>query len=186
MTGDVIQFVGRNAQTEAPLSKTDSEFLIESDRPSQAKRFVDTSKLYPDEQSGQFSLALRFIREASINAETSLECIRSGDNRGADNEIMLLTSALAKLFSIAENVGDSFGTIVLAAFHALKNRGEGLLNADQMNAIAYSLRKLDQQPMMSYETALELTSQMEDAGLNLESADFKHISNLLQDEDEDE
>jgi hypothetical protein len=145
-----------------------------------ASRTLDWKQLYPGEVGGS-GLILR-ARALLTRGEQSLrkarDCMLEDDIVGADYEVTLFQGAIPELFC-CKSLGDGFAAIVVALSWALKNRHGDPLTIEQLNTVLNCVVCLNKQLFLTYETALNLIDDLDEANLNTDPSIATPLATLL-------
>lgn len=175
---NVIQFSNNQATTMTEPVKARAR-VTDSDK-KQSFDEMDIDKLYPSKEilSPLFAAAIKLTEKAFKYSTEALESFKANDQITSDDSMTKLLALLPELFCCKE-IGDGYGAIVLSLFHALKNNDGSFLNKDQLININYTLKRLNSEPLMTFESALELLNALEEADLSIESKEFDYLSEVL-------
>jgi hypothetical protein len=66
--------------------------------------------------------------------------------------------------------------------HALRNRGPSPLTSDQLNCLSFCLDRLTKEMFLSYDAALDLIDELENAQLNVNPVEAAALNSILIDE----
>lgn len=140
--------------------------------PSEPEEVKETSplsidELYPgvDETDGNLSRAKRVLRTCIEHCREAREHLEEGDGLKSDNEMVHVQNRLPDLFTFRE-FGDGFGMVVDALLTAFENLDDMPCDLQQIKAVRRVLSDLRDRPFMSSKKAVDLTLQLEEAGLD--------------------
>jgi len=155
---------------------------IEPENPSKNKD-IPTKDLYPlrEEHSPVLTSAFRLLEEGSKQIEEAIKMDRDGDRIGSDNALMSFHALLPELFC-CRSLSDGFGAIVNAMFHGINNFDGNPLNGQQLQALLNTLGRIQTEPFLEFNEAVEQIMTMEDVGFIVEPREFEYLSELLNEE----
>ncbi|MCI5207704.1 MAG: hypothetical protein D3910_02670 [Candidatus Electrothrix sp. ATG2] len=139
---------------------------------------IKTSALYHCRESitPVFSNALLLLDKAINEITEARESLKNDDLIGQDNAMLHLAKILAELFC-CRSLGDGFGAVVGALFHALSNRDHGVLITEtQVDQIASILKKIQEEPFIQFDESIDMIMILEDLGFNINPA---HIDQMM-------
>ncbi|WP_339135650.1 MAG: hypothetical protein WGN25_18515 [Candidatus Electrothrix sp. GW3-4] len=139
---------------------------------------IKTRALYPCQESitPLFNKALLLLDKAIEEITEARESLKNDDFIGQDNAMLHLAKILAELFC-CRSLGDGFGAVVSALFHALANRDHGALTTEtQINQIASILRKIQEEPFIQFEESIDMIMDLEDLEFNINPA---HVDQMM-------
>ena len=139
---------------------------------------IETRALYPCRESitPLFNKALLLLDKAIEEITEARESLKNEDLIGQDNAMLHLAKILAELFC-CRSLGDGFGAVVSALFHALANRDHGALTTEaQINQIASILRKIQEEPFIQFEESIDMIMDLEDLEFNINPA---HVDQMM-------
>ncbi|MCI0491279.1 MAG: hypothetical protein L0229_32210 [Blastocatellia bacterium] len=141
---------------------------------------ISIDDLYPARQaiSPELSTALHLLNEGIANVEEALSALEARNDIGADAAIQRLQALLPELFCCRQ-LSDSFGAIIVATFHALRNSSGQPLKKRQMVALGKILRSIRDEPFMSYDKAVDEIIELENVGFVVEPKEFEYLADLL-------
>lgn len=146
-------------------------------------RELSVERLYADAADSALLLgrALQLLRDCTERLVRAQRFLSDGKKLDSDYEVSLVQGDLPELFC-CKSVSESFGVIVLSVYYALENRRGSPLSDNQLSAIRKVIRLLCTQIFMSYEDALDLLDELEEAGLKIDPPEFSHLQSVLLDE----
>ncbi len=158
--------------------------------PSEPEEVKETSplsidELYPgvDETDGNLSRAKRVLRTCIEHCREAREHLEEGDGLKSDNEMVHVQNRLPDLFTFRE-FGDGFGMVVDALLTAFENLDDMPCDLQQIKAVRRVLSDLRDRPFMSSKKAVDLTLQLEEAGLDTDHQAMGPFSDWLEEVDE--
>lgn len=141
---------------------------------------ISIEELYPASEAikPELNVALRLLSVSSNRIQESIELLHIGDSVASDDAIQHLQAILPELFC-CRSISDSFGAMINATYHALKNQ-EGLpLSKHQIQALGRALGRIRSEPYMRFETAVEEIMALEEAGFMVEPPEFEYLADWL-------
>jgi hypothetical protein len=158
--------------------------------PSEPEEVKETSplsidELYPgvDETDGNLSRGKRVLRTCIEHCREAREHLEEGDGLKSDNEMVHVQNRLPDLFTFRE-FGDGFGMVVDALLTAFENLDDMPCDLQQIKAVRRVLSDLRDRPFMSSKKAVDLTLQLEEAGLDTDHQAMGPFSDWLEEVDE--
>ena len=140
----------------------------------------ELDKLYPSasEVSTSISVIQRLLGEAYKRASDSIEALDNGDVVAADDQMQHLKALIPELCCWPD-IGDPFLTVVIGIFHGLQNTSGEPTSKSQTQAIRFAIHKINSEPFLSYDDALDVVRYMEETGLVVEPAEFEYLADML-------
>ena len=75
---------------------------------------------------------------------------------------------------------DGFRSVVNALYHSLQNRDQGaLIPEKQITKIYKAIKKIHNEPFLSFSSGLSLIMELEDTGLNVDPEHMDHFMELV-------
>jgi hypothetical protein len=180
----VISYVSREGTEEEEKKE---RLPIHSAKPEDAGETspLSVDELYPggDETNGSLSRAKRVLRTCIEHCREAQQHLEEGDALKSDNEVVHVQNRLPDLFTYRE-LGDGFGMVVDALLTAFENLDDVPCDLQQIKAVRRVLSDLRDRPFMSSGKAVDLTLQLEDAGLDTDHEAMAPFSDWLEEVDE--
>ena len=145
------------------------------------QKLLSAEKLYPDRSSmsPELSTAFDLLKKAEENAVEAKKSLRNNDKVGSDNATIHLEYILAELFCCTK-MHDGFRSVVNALYHSLQNRDQGaLIPEKQITKIYKAIKKIHNEPFLSFSSGLSLIMELEDTGLNVDPEHMDHFMELV-------
>jgi DNA-binding FadR family transcriptional regulator len=141
---------------------------------------LSTGDLYPlrDALSGVISKVFDLLAQARQRIDRSVAALRQGDHIGSDDEINRLQALLPELFC-CRSIGDGFGEVVTAIHYAITNMDGAPLDERQLLAVGRLFRRVETEPFVNADEAVNEIMLLEDAGLIVEPRSFAELSELF-------
>jgi hypothetical protein len=160
---------------EAVLSDDGSERTQRS-----SARSADIEDLYSADAAGTRLLARarQILHDGDQKIGQALVQLGAGDPIGADNEVNLFQAQLAELF-LCRSVSEGLAAGTIAIFHALRNRGGSLLDADQLWALKQLITKLYQETFVKIEDIVDELAALVDAGLAVDPKEGEILEEIF-------
>lgn len=181
--GEISYVTHEGAEEEekgsVPLSTSEPEHYRESSSP------LSIDELYPgaDAADGNLSRAKRVLRTCIDHCREAQQRAEEGDRIKSDNEMVHVQNRLPDLFTYRD-LGDGFGMVVDALLTAFENLDDMPCDLQQIKAVRRVLTDLRVRPFMSSGKAVDLTLQLEDAGLDTDHEAMQPFSEWLEEVDE--
>jgi hypothetical protein len=127
-----------------------------------------TSRLYSVEEKrgAELENSIRLLKEALSLAEGAFEFFEQGDLFGSEDSMQKIHMLLPELFCCRE-LGDGFGMIVMALYHAHNGRNDNPYDRAQILEVKHLLRVLLDEPFLPTKLAVERIINLEDCGLEV-------------------
>lgn len=141
---------------------------------------ISIEELYPASEAikPELNVALRLLSVSSTCIQEAIELLHIGDSVASDDAIQRLQAILPELFC-CRIISDSFGAMINATYHALKNQ-EGLpLTKHQIQAIGRAVSRIRSEPFMRFEAAVEEIMALEEVGFIVEPPEFEYLADWL-------
>lgn len=179
-----IDYVKREGEEEEekgtiPLTSTDPAEEVGETTP------LSIDELYLEADSADRSLgkAKRVLNTCIEHCREAQRYADGGDPMKADNEMVLVQNRMPDLFTYRD-LGDSFGMVIDAVLTAFENLDDMPCTLRQIKAVRRVLTDLRDRPFMNSEKAIDLTLQLEDAGLDTDHGAMQPFSEWLEAVDE--
>jgi len=146
---------------------------------------LSIDELYPgtDDTDGSLSRAKRVLRTCIEHCREAQQYLEEGDGLKSDNEMVHVQNRLPDLFTYRD-LGDGFGMVVDALLTAFENLDDMPCDLQQIKAVRRVLSDLRDRPFMSSGKAVDLTLQLEEAGLDTDHEAMAPFSDWLGEVDE--
>lgn len=186
-TGDLFRDISTGQATivrstvGSVFSETDEEIGLKRAQPADDEsQLVDVEQLYPAtaELNTRLSAALGLLGLALGRIERALEALRAKDVVTADDHTNHLFAVLQELFCLRD-VSEGFASVVGACISGIQNSEGVPFSEAQLIALNSSLRSLKKKPFLSFETSLDVTGRLEEAGLNIDAQGTEPIHDWL-------
>lgn len=159
-------------------------------RSSEPEDVEDTSPLSIDElypgagdTDGSLSRAKRALRVCIEHCRKAQQHLDEGDGLKSDNEMVHVQNRLPDLFTYRD-LGDGFGMVVDALLTSFENQDDMPCTLQQIKTVRRVLSDLRDRPFMSSGKAVDLTLQLEEAGLDTDHEAMAPFSDWLERWDE--
>jgi hypothetical protein len=140
---------------------------------------MTVEELYPALRASEYlGPALSLLREAEEQLADGVAAAEDGAVIAADDAVLRFLALLPELFC-CRSLGDSFGTVVNALYHGIKNLGGMPIELPQITAARNAIKRLRQRPFLDYDEALNLVASMEAAGMNVDPPGLLVIGEVL-------
>jgi hypothetical protein len=165
-------------ETPTVLTRHEVETTDEVERATEQRISID--ELYEAREAirNELGMALALLADARGMVTTALRAFHAGDELRADDQMQQLFSLLPELFC-CRTLSDSFGAVINALFHSLKNLEGTPPTADQMKTILKVLSQVRDEPFMPFASAVDLVGLLEEAGLITEPSAIEFLSDWL-------
>ncbi|NOX32247.1 MAG: hypothetical protein GXP56_00705, partial [Deltaproteobacteria bacterium] len=143
-------------------------------------RYIDTNKLYPaDEISPYITTIFELLSEASDKLEEALISLQDDDQIGSDDAKNHLLLILPELFC-CRSAGEGFKALINGIFHAIRNiKADDFLSYEQIVILRVAINKLNKEPFLPFDDAIELIMKIDEKGLTTEPKHFAILSDLI-------
>ena len=151
-----------------------------SDHQAEPARSISIDELYNIKEAltRELSSALELLATCAQRIREATDAWNDENRIASDDAMQRLIVLLPESFS-CRGLGDGFGAIVNATFHGLRNL-EGIPpSKEQIEQIGQLFVFLRSQPFLTFETAVEQITKLEDRGLKVEPAGFDDLTELL-------
>jgi hypothetical protein len=181
---EIIQFPAQSsvssAVTTTPIESVGATASISNEISARSERTLTVDQLYPDLDPSQSILAtaFRLLDEAEIKLYEAAESAREGDQISADDATQRFQALLPELFC-CRSLGDSFGTIINALFHGLKNLNGLPVGEAQITQMLNSIKVLRRRPFLEYSDALAVVARLEATKLRIDPQGLTTIQEVL-------
>jgi hypothetical protein len=143
------------------------------------KEYISAEELYPaNDFNYVLSSAIKLLSEGIEHIGEAILTLRDGDLILSDDAVQRFQALLPELFC-CRNIGDGFGTIINALYHAMNHRGTNPFSEKQLSAIRKALLKIHSEPYIGYEESVEEVMSLEAAALEVDPPYFDFIADLL-------
>jgi hypothetical protein len=144
------------------------------------ERMLTVDDLYPDLDPNQSILAsaLVLLDEAETKLTEAAALAGEGDQISADDAAQRFQALLPELFC-CRSLGDSFGTVINALFHGLKNLNGFPVSETQIVQMLASIRVLRRRPFLEYAEALAVVARLEAMNLRVDPPGLATIQEVL-------
>ena len=175
-----VRHVGEEEEEQGPNPSTSSESGGSVETSS-----LSIDELYPgaDDADGSLSRAKRVLRTCIEHCREAQRHLEEGDALKSDNEMVHVQNRLPDLFTYRD-LGDGFGMVVDALLTAFENLDDMPCDLQQIEAVRRVLSDLRDRPFMSSGKAVDLTLQLEEAGLDTDHKAMEPFSDWLEEGDE--
>lgn len=182
---EIIQFpasanvTGMSALGEQ-LYSVSATASVNNESVSRVERTLTVDQLYPDLDPNQSILAsaFRLLDEAESKLNEAAELARDGDQISADDATQCFQALLPELFC-CRSLGDSFGTVINALFHGLKNLNGLPVDQAQITQMLNSIKVLRRRPFLEYRDALAVVARLEATKLCIDPRGITTIQEVL-------
>jgi hypothetical protein len=156
------------------------ELQIKTIEQSSVSNQIETKTLYPVSQElrPELTTAFRLIEEGLALVALAIKEEREGDMISSDDAINRLQALLPELFC-CRSISDGFGAIINAVYHSIQNMQGTPLNADQLHALRKILNRVNTEPFLTYEEAVDEIITLEKVGFEVEPSYFKYAADVL-------
>lgn len=165
---------------EAPtaLARHEVKSMDEDQEATKDRISIDELYLAREVIRHELGAALALLADGRRLAAAALQAFYAGDELGADDQMQHLFSLLPELFC-CRTLSDSFGAVINALFHSLKNLKGTPPTADQMKTILKILSHLRDEPFMPFSSAADLIALLEEVGMITEPSAIEFLSDWL-------
>jgi hypothetical protein len=151
---------------------------MSSDSSTAGESGIDVRRLYDADRSDAFSVVLGLLDEAISHATAALQQLAAGDVLTADDEFTATSPILTKLFYF-RHLGEGFGNVVSALIEGLMNGKGQAPQRDQIFAIGQALRRLRDEPFLTFESSLEVIESLQKAGVQDMPSEIIELADAL-------
>jgi hypothetical protein len=182
-TGDVLRQLppspSPGRQVLALETRTFSTGLAQRLRP------VGVADLYPSTvgRSALIHSAMSLLGRSVERLDRAHLHAGSGEVLSADYEVTLVQGDVPELFA-CKGLSDGFGTVVVAAYQALRNRKSQPLSLEQIAVLRKGFVRLSKEMFLQYDAALDLLDEFEAAGLTIDPPEAGDLEQVLLDGDD--
>lgn len=143
---------------------------------------IDISELYPlsSELRPELSTAFALLDEGLHDVSVAIEMQNIGDMISSDDAINRLQALLPELFC-CRSLGDGFGSIISAIYQSITNMHGNPLNAKQLSALQVVLKRVQSEPFLEFNEAVDEIMALEDAGFEVEPSYYAYAADMLDD-----
>lgn len=180
---DEISYVEKEDVEEEERGTIPIRFSESEDATEGATLSIDKLYLETDEADGSLARAKRVLRTCIEHCRDAQQYAEEDEWLKSDNEMVHVQSRLPDLFTYRD-LGDGFGMVVDALLTAFENLDDMPCDLPQIKAVRRVLADLRDRPFMSSEKAIDLTLQLEAAGLDTDHQAMQPLSEWLEEVDE--
>ncbi len=156
-----------------------SSIRFSASTPRIPEEYISSEELYPaNDFNYVLSSAIKLLSEGIEHIGEAILRVRDGDLILSDDAVQRFQALLPELFC-CRNLGDGFGTIINALFHAMNHRMTHPFSEKQLIAIRKTLLRIHSEPYIGYEESVEEVMSLEAAGLEVDPPYFDFIADLL-------
>jgi hypothetical protein len=137
---------------------------------------VEFDDLYPAEDES----LVRTVRRVLLENEARFRSARDGDDVDRDDAVSRLKVDLATIFAL-KDLAPGLEIVVVALYHALRNKHSAALSISQYNDVLSVIRDLVGAPQLPVEGALDLVERMHTGGLNTDLAEADVLHEMICD-----
>lgn len=143
---------------------------------------ISTEELYPASREIRPELAKAFelLSESISYLNKAIDSYSDGDYITSDDYINRLQALLPELYC-CRSLSEGFGAITTATYHSIVNFQGKTLNKIQLVSIKNILTRLNTEPYIGFEEAVDEIIILEDSGFNVEPKHFEYLADLLDD-----
>jgi hypothetical protein len=143
-------------------------------------RAVPIDDLYPGllGVGPELNTVLSLLARAIEYIDAAISDYESDDLIASDDGVRHLEGIMADLVSCRE-VGDGYGNIIMSIHNSLLNRGGTPLNNPQLRMVVRALTLIRNEPFMAFDKSIDMVTQLEEAGLNVEPAGLEQFVDLV-------
>jgi len=142
--------------------------------------YISSEDLYPVRE--QFNPMLiradQLLGESIDLLNETIEMLINDDLISSDDALQRFQALLPELFCCRE-LGDGFGAIINSIFHAIGNMEDTPMNDTQLRAILRILRRINTEPFIEYDEAMEELMSLETIGFEVLPPHLKFVADLL-------
>ena len=142
---------------------------------------MDTASLYSYAGTGTSPIAraLVLIEEANEYLSRAIAAAKSNDEIDSDNEAQHFYALLPELFC-CRDISEGFGSIINAIYNGLTNQlDREILTLIQLNKVSQLLTRLQSEPFLEIDQAIDLIIELEESGLNIKPQHLEKITEIL-------
>ena len=147
-----------------------------------ANERISTEALYSAKEvlSPQLGNVFRLLEEAIKRLDSAMQHFKDGKAMKSDDEINRLRALLPELFCCSA-LGDGFGATIGAIHHGIVNLGGAPLEELQLIELRKVIRRLQTEPFLSFEEAIDQQIVLEDVGFVVEPKEIDKLADFLND-----
>lgn len=163
------------------LEGSASERLLTARKLPGARRgTVKTRALYRDTGSWKITRALNLSQRLRGSVDEAVAGVEADDAMRADECVRRArVELLPELFCLRE-LGDGFGMLVNAIMTSLHQLEEELPTLSQLRALRKAVEKLETEPFLRPNAAIEAIMELEDAGFDVDHPGLASLSDVLE------
>lgn len=157
-----------------------AEVTNKRERPSSIEG-IATSSLYGNVYNDVSFIprVLALLGEGKELLISSSKYLSQGDEVSSDNDIQHFLALLPELFC-CRSIGDGFASIITSIYNSVINQSEiGLLSGNQIAKVLLLIEKIQNEPFLELDEAIDLILLLDDAGLNVEPKHLNRITEIL-------
>lgn len=179
-----IDYVKREGEDEEekgtiPLTSSDPTNEVGGTTPLS----IDDLYLETDSEDEGLGGAKRVLGTCIEHCRDAQQHAEEGDWIKSDNEMVHVQNRLPDLFTYRD-LGDGFGMVVDALLTVFENQDDMPCTLPQIKAVRRVLADLRDRPFMSSRKTIDLTLQLENAGLDTDHEAMAPFSDWLEEVDE--
>lgn len=172
--------------------KENFKYQLDESRPSKlehlkaapkslSERPIDIEDLYPSSPvlRPELVTAFRLLEEGLKQITHAVDAEKEGDRISSDDAIHRLQALLPELFC-CRTIGDGFGAIINAVYHAIINMKGTPLNARQLHFLNKVLRRISTEPFLQFNEAVDEIISLEEVGFEVEPSHYKYAADILE------
>ncbi len=182
----IIKLQPPSIYTDSDISGSDFDLfdpiiVVSSNEESTYSKKISTEELYPlrSEFKPELTIAFKLLDKGSKLITEAINTLKQDDIFASDDAIQRFQALLPELFC-CRNLGDGFGAIINAIYHSLNNPRSEHYDNNILTVLKKVVNRLYSEPFIDFEEAVEEIMHLENAGLEVEPAYFKHVADLLQ------
>lgn len=127
---------------------------------------ISIDDLYGSDDEDDYVIgALAIVDQAISKVRMAITASVKKRHIESDDAVQHFTALLPELF-MYRDIGDGFGTIVIALFHSLKNSAQSPLDSKQLREILGSLILIRREPFLTHDACLFQIDKLESVLLN--------------------
>lgn len=122
--------------------------------------------------------ARRILHDCDGRISAAIAAHGNGNLVEADLEASRAFAVWPELF-LCRSISDGFGAVVLGIYYAYQNVAGDAFSLEQLTRLASSIEFLREHPFLTFDAALGLLDELEDAGLEINPAEAGALGEIL-------
>jgi hypothetical protein len=178
---DVLPAEGKSARLTTGMDLPAEVRVSPSTVPQGPLSLDDIYRSLNEAGSIELRAAVTLLRDALKWTDSAISFLESAEPIHADDAMQHVRAIVPELFC-CRKLGDGFGSIVNAVQSSLENQHGNPLTENQTRSIRAALHRVLNEPLISFEAAVDQIDRLEAAGLSVDPSFMEAVAELLDDE----